>query len=667
MDKSADHLHLGQKAAAWNNVAKEFNAAFPVSLSKSTQQLKRAWEYIRNRVKKTNSSYIRKCHETSGGPCPTPPKLDELTLLAESVMQNDLQPALEQLDSVDVESGLEGINCTVGTDGTLQFEASDGGTKSLKKKLKRKVGPSTSKCSVEVDPPVVTKKRKLSQHRSFHQLPESAKEVMDSDLFEFIEVTKHCSDYNMLEEERMRVKVEDCSDNKKLEDGRKKVKVEQCNDKEKLEDERMKVKIEDCSDDKFEEERMKAKVEDCSDYDMLEEERMKVKIEDCTDEDVIEKVEHDIDEDDESKRVKDKDRKFKSKIKVTGAGHPPTFPKTVEEIVRVTSMMAKDLAKGNDMFETFTVVPVNDSSAADVYELQEEEEEMATEPPMKSMRIPRFSEAEMLTIAQGVEQRADTLFGKLTNNNTAAMKNAAWEMVAAEVNSVSRVRPSAEEVRRKVQDMRAQVKSKAAAETKYLQGTGGGPESEVQYSEWEQVILRLISPTSNSGLPLPESQIFSSNSAMAQEMDPLPSTYTGNTERAQPRSRASSVSEMSRPHSRATSVSEMSRPHSRASSAPEVSRPHSCASSSGVCDLDDESQSLHFADADTAVLIVGDEEQTMNIVNVPAEDSNIRTLEGTSVTSRAGPSTSAGAQATTERRHGNTSSRKAGGGNAFYM
>ncbi|KAK3865590.1 hypothetical protein Pcinc_028812 [Petrolisthes cinctipes] len=126
MDKSTDHLQLGQKAAAWNNVAKEYNAALPVSQSKSTQQLKRAWEYIRNRVKKTNSSYIRKCHETGGGPCPTPPKLDELTLLAESVMQNDLQPALEQLDSVDVESGLEGINCTVGTDGTLQFEASDG-------------------------------------------------------------------------------------------------------------------------------------------------------------------------------------------------------------------------------------------------------------------------------------------------------------------------------------------------------------------------------------------------------------------------------------------------------------------------------------------------------------------------------------------------------------
>ncbi|KAK4325093.1 hypothetical protein Pmani_004249 [Petrolisthes manimaculis] len=121
------------------------------------------------------------------------------------------------------------------------------GRKSLKKKPKIKVGPSTSKCSMDVYPSVVTKKRKLSDHNSFHQLPESAKEVMDSGPFEFIDVMKHCSDYDVSEEEKMRVKVEQCNDNEKLED-----------------------------------------------------EKMKVKMEDCTDEDVILKVEHNIDEDDKS-------------------------------------------------------------------------------------------------------------------------------------------------------------------------------------------------------------------------------------------------------------------------------------------------------------------------------------------------------------------------------
>ncbi|KAK3878787.1 hypothetical protein Pcinc_016598 [Petrolisthes cinctipes] len=211
------------------------------------------------------------------------------------------------------------------------------GTKSLKKNLKRKVGPSTSKCSVEVDPSVVTKKRKLSQHISFHQLPESAKEVMDSGPFEFTEVTKHCSDYNMLEEERMRVK------------------VEQCNDKEKLEDGRMKVKIEDCSDDKFEEERMKVKVEDCSDYDMLEEERMKVKIEDCTDEDVIVKVEHDIDEDDESKRVKKTNSSYIRKCHETGGGPCPTPPKLDELTLLAESVMQNDLQPALEQLDSVDV------------------------------------------------------------------------------------------------------------------------------------------------------------------------------------------------------------------------------------------------------------------------------------------------------------------------
>lgn len=49
MDKSTDHLQLGQKASAWERVTKEYNAAFPLSQPKSTVQLKRAWEYIRNR------------------------------------------------------------------------------------------------------------------------------------------------------------------------------------------------------------------------------------------------------------------------------------------------------------------------------------------------------------------------------------------------------------------------------------------------------------------------------------------------------------------------------------------------------------------------------------------------------------------------------------------
>lgn len=59
--------------------------------------------------------------------------------------------------------------------------------------------------------------------------------------------------------------------------------------------------------------------------------------------------------------------------------------------------------------------------------------DMTPETPNKPCRRPRFSDAEIL-MPKEVELRADTIFGKLTPNNKAAMKNAAWKVVAAEVN-----------------------------------------------------------------------------------------------------------------------------------------------------------------------------------------------------------------------------------------
>ncbi|KAK4321028.1 hypothetical protein Pmani_008136 [Petrolisthes manimaculis] len=73
------------------------------------------------------------------------------------------------------------------------------------------------------------------------------------------------------------------------------------------------------------------------------------------------------------RKVKDEDREFKKKIKVTGGGCPPTPPKPTEEITLAASMMTVDLAMGNNVFETFTLEPVHNSSAAVVRELQEED------------------------------------------------------------------------------------------------------------------------------------------------------------------------------------------------------------------------------------------------------------------------------------------------------
>ena len=65
------------------------------------------------------------------------------------------------------------------------------------------------------------------------------------------------------------------------------------------------------------------------------------------------------------------DREFKKKIKTTGGGSPPATPKLKEEIALSASMMAIDLAMGNDVYDSFTLVPSNDGGDSDIYVVQE--------------------------------------------------------------------------------------------------------------------------------------------------------------------------------------------------------------------------------------------------------------------------------------------------------
>lgn len=73
-----------------------------------------------------------------------------------------------------------------------------------------------------------------------------------------------------------------------------------------------------------------------------------------------------------SLRVKEEDREYKKKIKVTGGGPAPPPPKATEEIALAASMMQADLAMGNNVYESFTVMPAIADCAPDVLALDDE-------------------------------------------------------------------------------------------------------------------------------------------------------------------------------------------------------------------------------------------------------------------------------------------------------
>nr|XP_045582302.1 myb/SANT-like DNA-binding domain-containing protein 3 isoform X2 [Procambarus clarkii] len=86
-DKSTSFVATSRKATMWQDVAARFNAA--TGYSKSSQQVRKIWENIRNRAKK---EYIRVMQEQgkTGGPPSTP--VDTLSSQVLPLIENELEP-----------------------------------------------------------------------------------------------------------------------------------------------------------------------------------------------------------------------------------------------------------------------------------------------------------------------------------------------------------------------------------------------------------------------------------------------------------------------------------------------------------------------------------------------------------------------------------------------
>ena len=48
-DKSGNYSLIAKKQEAWESITKKFNAVHPFAEKKTSQQLKRAWGYLRNK------------------------------------------------------------------------------------------------------------------------------------------------------------------------------------------------------------------------------------------------------------------------------------------------------------------------------------------------------------------------------------------------------------------------------------------------------------------------------------------------------------------------------------------------------------------------------------------------------------------------------------------
>lgn len=91
----------------------------------------------------------------------------------------------------------------------------------------------------------------------------------------------------------------------------------------------------------------------------------------------------------------------------------------------------------------------------------------------KKKRRCNFSEVETSTLIESVTKRRKIVLGKLDSTNvTAKLKQHAWEEIKNEVDTVSRVKRTCDELRKKFRDFKTLVKKKASGAKKYATGTG---------------------------------------------------------------------------------------------------------------------------------------------------------------------------------------------------
>ncbi|KAK8373752.1 hypothetical protein O3P69_014998, partial [Scylla paramamosain] len=73
--------------------------SYPAERPRTVTQLKRAWEYIRRRVKMNHKKFLHESFKTGGGP-PPKPVTDDFLAVATDALSEELQFADNQLDSL---------------------------------------------------------------------------------------------------------------------------------------------------------------------------------------------------------------------------------------------------------------------------------------------------------------------------------------------------------------------------------------------------------------------------------------------------------------------------------------------------------------------------------------------------------------------------------------
>ncbi|XP_061192419.1 t-SNARE domain-containing protein 1-like [Saccostrea echinata] len=115
-------------------------------------------------------------------------------------------------------------------------------------------------------------------------------------------------------------------------------------------------------------------------------------------------------------------------------------------------------------------------------------------------RKPNWSERELDVLAESVLPRNKLLKAKFSNFVTTDKKQELWKEIEDEVNAVSYVNRSVEEIKKKWADIQSLTKKKESERRRLMKETGGGPHSDIHFKSWEKLVLESLSDVAIEGI-----------------------------------------------------------------------------------------------------------------------------------------------------------------------
>ncbi|XP_062615402.1 myb/SANT-like DNA-binding domain-containing protein 4 [Saccostrea cucullata] len=116
-------------------------------------------------------------------------------------------------------------------------------------------------------------------------------------------------------------------------------------------------------------------------------------------------------------------------------------------------------------------------------------------------RKPNFSQLEIETIIEEVQNNSDIINSSFSNVSTNASKQRLWSGIASKVSAVSGVERTSEDVRKKWRNVSSDTKKKLSMARREARKTGGGVSSAEALTNTEIKIAETMGQTAVEGIP----------------------------------------------------------------------------------------------------------------------------------------------------------------------